>query len=115
MSQRLLAAVLVAALDPSWHAIAATHPAAALSGKALVISASVELPSPCYEATIVPRSARNSYEVLVRLKPQDVHMMCATVIVPEIVHATFVVRTAPSAIWLRAADRVFRVTVRRGT
>jgi hypothetical protein len=114
MSQRLLAAVLMAAtqLFP-WRPAAATHPLAVAAGSRLTISASVDLPDPCHEATILPRAGRDSYEVMIRLRPQDVHAMCAMVITASVARNTFNVRSIPRTIRLQAADQAFVVRVRR--
>ncbi len=79
----------------------------------LTISATVQLPDPCHEATIVPRSARDSYEVVARRNPRDAQSMCAMVVTTVVARASFEVRTMPSTIRLRALDRVFNVRVRR--
>jgi hypothetical protein len=116
MSQRLLAAVLMAAtqLFP-WHPTAATNPRAVAAGSSLTISASVELPDPCHEATILPRAGRDSYEVMTRLRPQDAHAMCAMVITATVARNTFNVRSIPRTIRLLAAGHVYVVRVRRAS
>lgn len=111
-----LSAGVQAATSNEWRMTAASSVEASQTKSGIAISANVELQNTCYEASIIKFNSTappQQYQVVTRVKPEDVGKMCAMVVVPGIAHGSFIImHNVPTMVTVRATNKVFTVPVK---